>query len=241
MRKYKRQIEGISSNEDSIVFDYSNSDGIRVSFGTKQVKYSPYKTTVENNTIFSLYQVDSNDKHILRALKGESNLKADKKNLDYFANRSALYAFQLIPSEIDLILYSENSYYLFDTFIKQLQSKFSSKKLKVSQSIYKTNTSNLFIKELTPDKYRKDLDRLLVSLQKKDTIKLRNDIPLKFRKYFSGYISIRDELQKDISGKNVLIIDDILTSGSTFIELFNILKLRNANNIYGLTLFKFKK
>ena len=40
--------------------------------------------------------------------------------------------------------------------------------------------------------------------------------------------------------EGILIKDDILTSGTTFSELFSILKTRKANNIYGLTLFKFK-
>lgn len=241
MKRYSRQSEGITSLDDKLVFDYSNQEGVRVSFGTKQIQYYPYKTKVQDNSIFSLYQVESKDKHILRALKGESILKVDKKDLNYFASRSAVYAFQLIPREIDLILFSENSYYLFDKFIHNLKSKFSSQVLQLSQSIYKTSTQNLQIKQSTPDKYRPDLERLLTSLQKKETIKLRNDIPLKFRSYFTGYISIRDSIQSNISGKNILIIDDILTSGSTFNELFDILQLRQANNIYGLTLFKFKK
>jgi len=239
MKRYKRNLdEGLSIIDDKLVFDYSNDSGLRVALGTKQFKFKPYKTKVDDYSIISLYQVTSEDKVILRTLKNETSIQVDKKDLDYFADRSALYAFQQIPEEIDIILFSENSYYLFDSFIKKLESRFSSKVITISQSIYKTTTDNLKIKDDAPIKYLKDLQILLTSLKKKDTIKLRNDIPLKFRKYFTGFISIRNGVQ--FENKNILIVDDILTTGSTFLELFEVLKIRGASNIYGLTLFKFR-
>jgi len=237
---YKRIFdEGIFAKDDELIFDYSSEEGVRVKLGTKKVKYKSYTTKIDGNLVFSLYGITGENKNILRALKGESSVKVNKKDLDYFLQRSALYAFHIISKEIDIILYSENSYYLFDRFIKDLSSKFSSKSLKIFQSIYKLSPSVISIKPDAPAKYLKDLEDLLKHLRKKEKIKLRNDIPLKFREYFTNFISIRDEVQSKIENKNILVVDDILTSGSTFSELFTILKLRKANVMYGLTLFKF--
>ena len=79
-----------------------------------------------------------------------------------------MYAFHIISKEIDIILYSENSYYLFDRFIKDLSSKFSSKSLKIFQSIYKLSPSVISIKPDAPAKYLKDLEDLLKHLRKKE-------------------------------------------------------------------------
>lgn len=55
-------------------------------------------------------------------------------------------------------------------------------------------------------------------------------------KAVSGAFSIKDEMAKRIRGKNILIIDDVMTTGSTISEAAHILKRNEAVKVYGLTI-----
>jgi ComF family protein len=57
---------------------------------------------------------------------------------------------------------------------------------------------------------------------------------LEREKNISGAFKVRDE--NNISGKNILIIDDVITSGNTVSELGNTLKGKGARNIYAASL-----
>jgi len=232
--------EGIEAKEGKIVFDYSSSKGVNLRLG-KNRKFMTYTKTLykyKDIKILSLYKINKEDKFILRALKGESDLILDTQDIFNFIKRSSLYAFKNLPKDIDIILFSKNSYLLLDFFIQEIASKYQNKALKISQSIYKVDTSNLHMKTDTPSKYVDFIQALIERLKKKQYIKLRDDIPIKFRAYFSGYISIDDDAQKQFQGKNVLIVDDILTTGSTLTELIEIIKLRDPRSINALTIFK---
>lgn len=83
-------------------------------------------------------------------------------------------------------------------------------------------------------------DKILLNLRKKKSIKLRNDIIPRYRKFFTGFLDISSSLKEKIEGKSVLYIDDIFTTGSTFKEVFSILENANVSDIQGLSIFKFK-
>lgn len=52
----------------------------------------------------------------------------------------------------------------------------------------------------------------------------------------SGFINIRQDLENDIAGKNVLIIEDIIDSGNTLHKLKELLRERNPKSIRICTL-----
>lgn len=52
----------------------------------------------------------------------------------------------------------------------------------------------------------------------------------------SGFIQIKQDLSQDISGKNVLIVEDIIDSGNTLFKLKELLKERNPKTIRICTL-----
>jgi phosphoribosylpyrophosphate synthetase len=62
-------------------------------------------------------------------------------------------------------------------------------------------------------------------------------VPVQFRKFFVGYIKLNRD-KKSFIDKNVLVVDDILTSGATLTEIYRILHANGANAITGLTLAK---
>lgn len=52
----------------------------------------------------------------------------------------------------------------------------------------------------------------------------------------AGKITIKKELDEDIAGKNVLIVEDIIDSGNTLFHLKNLLLGRNPNSLEIVTL-----
>jgi len=240
LKKYKRRFdEGIKIDNDKITFDYSDNEGVNISLNKMKNFIAHSKS--QKGKIISLYSITTENKQILRALKNEGNLKIDVDDLKYFALRSAMFAYHNIKNKnIDYIIYNENTYPFLDIFINILSKKFSSKVLKVNNDVFKTGTENIQLKKDIPDSLKTELNKILLNLRKKKSIKLRNDIIPRYRKFFTGFLDISSSLKEKIEGKSVLYIDDIFTTGSTFKEVFSILENANVSDIQGLSIFKFK-
>jgi phosphoribosylpyrophosphate synthetase len=81
---------------------------------------------------------------------------------------------------------------------------------------------------------------LLNFIQKAKSIgvfNLKHIKPVQFRKYFNNLFTSVPDLVK-IVDKNILIVDDIITSGSTMNDIYKVLMAHGANNITGLTFLK---
>jgi hypoxanthine-guanine phosphoribosyltransferase len=46
------------------------------------------------------------------------------------------------------------------------------------------------------------------------------------------------DLSDDLHDKNVMIVDDVLSSGATFAEMVRIVKKEDIKSVIGLTIFK---
>lgn len=239
MKTFDDYLENIYHQDNKLVFDYSKHDDFNLKL--RKIPYSSSSKRLLGHTVHTLYTLTAKETSILRALKGEGDSIIEDSDLEYFASRSASYAFKVLPTtEIDYILYSQNSYPLMDKFLNKLRNKFSSQVLKLSPSILKTSTDKLSLRDSIPAKYKDQAETLLLKLKQKDSIKLRNDIPKHLRMFFKGFITIDESILAKVENKNILIVDDILTVGTTFNQLFGLLQNYNPKNVYGLTLFKFR-
>ncbi len=225
--KLNNYLEGLTLQDNDVIFDYSSSDGIDITLR---------KNLVVTDNIYSLYPLTREKLVIVRALK---NNVIPEKDLNYFVKRSVLFAYQSLPKDIDFILYSRKSFPLLDRFAEQLGAKFSSKVLKLSNSIFKNPGSDIQLKDV-PDKYKKEAEELLTKVKTLPSIQLHNDIPGHLRKYFTNFINIDQNILNSVEGKNVLIVDDLLTQGSTINQLSALLKNKKAKTVLGLTLFKYE-
>jgi len=237
MKKFKEYLENIISKDNQVVFDYSTTNGINTALRNKP--YSSKSSRLFGHTVLSLYLLTANETPLLRALKREDNKEINNEDMEYFIKRSVSYAYRYLPKDLDYIIYNKNSFPVLDKFIEQLALKFQSKTLNVSQSIYKTSTNKLYLKDNIPKKYKAAAENLLIKLKQKDTIKLRDEIPLRLRMFFGGFISIEDNVLNKLKNKNILIVDDVFTVGTTFSQLFQLIKQYNPNQLMGLTLFKY--
>ncbi len=85
----------------------------------------------------------------------------------------------------------------------------------------------------------KQLSQYLNIPYKKTIIRTKNTVPqskLHFNDRFKNLSTVFESVNNiNIENKNILIIDDIYTSGATIMECSKILKQENANEIYSLT------
>ncbi len=51
-----------------------------------------------------------------------------------------------------------------------------------------------------------------------------------------GSFSLNKKYLKNIKGENILLVDDIATTGSTLFECAKVLKQKNAKKVYGIVL-----
>ena len=47
----------------------------------------------------------------------------------------------------------------------------------------------------------------------------------------SGFINVKRDLEQDVTGKNILIVEDIIDSGNTLFKLKNLFESRNAKSV----------
>ncbi len=72
-------------------------------------------------------------------------------------------------------------------------------------------------------------------LRKKNTRRLHKMRSSKRKKEITGVFSIKKNKTENIEGKNIILIDDIFTTGSTVNEISKELKLHGANRVVSLT------
>lgn len=70
-------------------------------------------------------------------------------------------------------------------------------------------------------------------------LKIKHIKPLSTMKYINRRVLVRDSMivnmKYNISGKKIMVVDDIFTSGATIAECARILKIYGADVIYGIT------
>lgn len=238
--------DSISNKDNKLVFDYtSNTDGISTKFGSKTKLFKPYTSKAKNllgASLFTLYKYTKNEKDIVRALKGESSIQVDQKDVDIFAKRSAIFAASFLKKyDIDFVIYPSNASSFLRKFITELSSKLSISDFKYTPSIIKLPAENIEIfdpENTMKEKDRKTIESGLKRARKRGYLKLSHDINIIHRRYIKNFIGIENRVLSKMAEKKVLIIDDSYTLGTTMQELIKVLWGIGAIEVNGLTLFK---
>jgi predicted amidophosphoribosyltransferase len=191
--------------------------------------------------------------------KGKNVLNVETYSVGNYSDVETLKILKLQFSET-----SENAKFIKTNIIPKLSSKFnnidvivypysSSKLLKFfSEELAKqTNCKTIpdaFIKSLPSEisidtngvvlelKTLKSLYKIIETAETNGYFELKK-VPLQFRNFFTGYIKLSKDSNSFID-KNVLVVDDVLSSGSTISEIYKILYANGAKSITGVTLLK---
>lgn len=231
--------ENIDIVNGELVFPSDKGSGIDTRFG-KSKDLKPFRKKVPGTDMesISLYQFKSAT-DILKALK-----KADFRNdqeVRQFVNRSAVYGARILRSyDIDIIVTPKSSSDLVKEFAQQIQSR-TYYDFYIDSFQKTPNLNNVYIDKDDPrisDSIANSMERTLDKAKSKGSLSVKSFAP-QHRKFVKGLFEIVDEkLYGKVYDKNVVIIDDVMTSGTTSKQIYDILQLHGANSVTTLTMFK---
>lgn len=240
--------ESIAIVNGKLVFYYNDKvadkEKVATKFG-KSKAFTPYvkKTKVIlAHDIFSIYQAKGvNVVDILKAIKKKSSIEVDEKDYLQFINRSALYMQAKLAKNIDTIIAPTSSSPLLLDILDNLKHRLSGVKI-FTETFKKSNIDNIKIDKnhpkITPNIIKKLTEDL--ARAKKDGYFEMKKIFVPNRIFLSGYLELTDSkiLGKYVKGKRVMVFDDVLASGSTFVEMIRTLELYEPESLIGATIFK---
>lgn len=252
-------LERIYGNGDALVITQQNSREASTKDAISTfVRRQPYETHLRgagDAVIYSLFNYLSSPTttNLLSSLKGRGPYKINEKQLEAFFKQVNLASTQLVHNvNPDIIIYPKSSSTLTAKFVESLSNlapkakilpdAFIKSLLKAEDVTPLINTSHpdweKFAKE-HPDEVKKLKHSLAHHIEEHGTLELKKLYKpyLKFIKNFIELEKANDVLDQVI-GKRVLVIDDILSSGTTMIEMLRQLHELEPSYLAGLTLFK---
>lgn len=232
-------IENLDIVNGRLVFDTVAGSGIQTSFG-KGKRLDPFKKKVPGTdmTSLSLYQAKGGT-DILKALKS-ANYKSDPDVIQ-FINRSAVYATRILNSlDTDVIVSPISSSDLVKEFAKQIQRR-TYDEFYIDSFRKTPDISKVSVDRDDPritDEIATSMEKTLARAKRKGYLSVKQFAP-SHRKFLKNLFEIIDEsLYKKVVDKNVVIIDDVMTTGTTAKQIHDILKAHGANTVVTLTMFK---
>jgi len=231
--------ENIDIVNGRLVFDADSDSGIETSFG-KGKKLQPFKKKVPGTdmTSLSLYQAKGSAQ-ILKALKN-ANFKTDQ-DVKQFLNRSAVYGSRILRAkDVDIIVSPKSSSDLVKEFAKEIERR-TYYDFYIDAFQKTVDISKVEIDREDPritDDIIASMEKILTRSKGKGFLSVKQFAP-SHRKFIKNLFEIIDEtLYRKVADKNVAIIDDVMTTGTTAKQIHDILKAHGANEVTTLTMFK---
>lgn len=249
-------LEGITIAQDKLRFsttawkETSTADTISTSF-----KRIPYKTTIKGSEpIYSILNYISSEEttKMLTSLKGKGPYVVNDRQLDDLiqgcvnASRSII---QILDP--DIIVFPKSSSMLLSKFVNKLQSTFP--KIKVVdeafvKKVLQAGDEEAMVNTSHPDwkKFAAENPDAVDELKKSIARHIKDgNLELKkmykpYVKFIKNFVQLKDAYKTldDVVEKNVLVVDDLLSTGSTMLEMFRQLRDFEPKTLSGLTIFK---
>lgn len=235
------------SNTDEYVFDFNVDDKERDFMYLKSKPYNMKLANRQGASIFIGYKFigeKSEDREVFqKALKG---LTIDMNKVDQLVSK-AIMSFDKIYklSSFDLIITPKSSKPLANYVAEKFKSKIGQNTLLATDTFVKSLRENVTID--TDGMQPKTIVALQKMLNKGElegkSFEIKN-VPVMFRKKFKNFVKFKDETSREVynklEGGKVLIIDDYLTSGTTLVEMANIVKDLGAKEVINFVLVSSK-
>lgn len=249
-------LEGISAANNRVILsttgwrETSTRDVISTSF-----KRIPYKTSIKgSDPIYSILSYISSDEttKLLTSLKGKGPYEVNDKIINQLLV-GVVGASKQIINHLDpsVIIYPKSSSDLTKMFVDKLKAAYP--KIKVAdeafvKKVLKAGDEEALVNTAHPDwKKFSDENPDAVSELKKSLARHIKDGNLELKKLYKPYtkfiknfVELKDAYNTldQVMGQNVIVVDDILSSGTTMLEMFRQLKEFEPESVSGLTIFK---
>jgi hypothetical protein len=243
-------IEGINFNQETDNFDFNwKDDSPEDIMGLKLQRYNKYVSSKQGFNLYYAYKFNKNVNPQLKSLLRDSIKYIDEKfikshDMDMFLSKGINNFNQLQPlNEFDVIVFPKSSSNILNVLKQKLSSKAGMNTLLASDLFVKNTIENIQFNQDKLDKLsadnREKVLKLLNRVFSKESFKLRS-IPPQYRKFIENFLSFNSDTEQRIfnaiSGGNILLVDDILTEGTTFINMAKLLRNLGANSITGFIL-----
>lgn len=218
--------------------------GISTSFG-KTKNLTPFTKTIKGTdgvVSYSLYQAkNKNSSDIMKAVKSTDFSNDD---IHKFLKRSSIYAARVLrPLDIDLIVTPVSSSPLTKEFAKYIQKRTNYDVL-VDSFKKRPDLSRVEIDvdhpKITP-KIIKSMQSILKRAIKQGNLTIKMFAPM-HRMFVKNLFEVTEQkILTKTEGQNIIIIDDVTTSGTTIKNINDILVTNKAKSVNALTIFKSSK
>lgn len=240
--------EGIAISQDNKVsIDTKNNSLIDTSLGksSKNLKFQARKTTLPLSRVlvYSVYQKETGPAvtNVLKAFKGKSDdLSMDNDQYDSFINRTAIFfAKELSKIPFDTVICMQSSSPLVKNVAEKTLGKISNRSVKYLPDAIKKSIEDLQFNKPTSmsDAQANAMQKYVDKAKSLGNFEIKK-IPAQNRKFFSGFITIPEQITRSIVGKDVVIFDDYLTSGATLDSLCVAMLEMNPKSITCFTILK---
>lgn len=249
-------LEGIYSNHNVLSIsstkerETSSNDRISTSF-----KRIPYKSTIKGSEpIYSVLNYISSDEStkLLTSLKGKGPYTVNEKQIDHLLI-GIVGACKQIMTHLDpeVILYPKSSSPLVKQFVDKLHKAYP--KIKIAdeafvKKVLQAGDEEALINTQHPDwkkfsdEHPDAADELKKSLKRhiKDGNLELKKLYKPYVKFIKNFVEMKDASNTldHVIEKRILVVDDVLSSGSTMLEMFRQLREFEPETISGLTIFK---
>ena len=246
-------VESIGIVDGELVFDYNKitpgKEEISSKFGKKHKgeKFVPYAKTTETiikHKVYSVYNAQGTNKTaLLKAIKKQSNISISNEDYKQFINRTAMYMdYKLIrKNDIKVIIAPHSSSPLLFDLINNLKKR-NPKVIFISKSFEKNLPDKITIDKdhpkITPD-IVKYLEKEIQKAKSNGYFAMKEIKRVQMRKFISNIFKLSPDVSlKNIEGKNVMLLDDIVSSGSTTADMIRNLENYSPNKVIPVTIFK---
>lgn len=239
--------EGISLQGNDVKFDYNAPSGVSTKMGKKDfTPYARQDKSVNGYTIYSVYS--SNDEFltdVLLALKKKSSAQMDPEDYQKFLTRTAMFigAKILAPNKVDILVTPKSSTNILNDLLVLIKARNPHIEFLPESFIKTADISKIAVDYNNPaltDKIAEKLEGIIRAAQKTGKFEIKKALPQN-RKFFKNFFEIVDpKLIQKFNNKNVCVLDDVLASGTTLVQIMSAVADYNPQKVFGVTLFKTK-
>lgn len=265
-KKYLQQLflETLEVKNGKVVYikqskNYASEPGLISTY--ERAKDSMLTTSgqdVRNKKIFSLYNYksDSASNDIILSLKNQGPYEIDTEVYNKFLHDSATYAKKIMAyQQIDFVIYPVSSSKFLKDFVSLIENETHITFIK--DAIIKKQIKNVeeYAEEMIDKDYygyakltdakKKSIIKSIINNVKKNEasgkgsiITLKNVASKRDSHYISKFMEIANDDILEVENKNVMIIDDLIGSGTSFSDMIRVVDEFAPSEIFGLTIFK---
>ena len=239
--------DDINIRNNQLAFDYGDKTGVSTRMGKKA--FQPYlrkDQTLDGYSVYSVYSSsDENLTDVLLALKKKSTVQMDPADYQHFIRRTAIYitARILTPLKTSVVVTPKSSTNILNDLLAELKARSPHIEFLPESYIKTADISKIQVDRDHPsitDAIAKTLEGIIRAAQKSGKFEIKKALPQN-RKFFRNFFEVVDPaLTRKFINQNVIVFDDVLSSGTTVVQIMKDIAVYGPNSVAGCVIFKTK-